>query len=87
MSPMHSDRSHIHHRLIDMGFNQRQSVAILYLAASLLGVCAVLVSTTGAGKALMVLVAVVAVGIIALRLLTRGRPSGGTQDTTPKIPE
>ena len=28
-SPMHADRSHVHHRLIDMGFNQKQAVAIL----------------------------------------------------------
>ncbi len=70
VSPMHPDRSHIHHRLIDSGFNQRQSVLILYIAASLMGVLAVVVSTSGAGKALMVLMAVVIVGIIALCLLT-----------------
>ena len=62
VSPMQADRSHIHHRLIDMGFNQRQSVSILYLVASLLGLLAVFASTTGAGKALMVLLAVAAIG-------------------------
>ena len=71
VSPMHPDRSHIHHRLIDVGFNQRQSVAILYVAASLLGVCAVMVSTSGPRKALMVLTAAVFIGIIALWLVTR----------------
>ena len=71
VSPMHADRSHIHHRLIDSGFNTRQSVLILYIAASLMGVLAVVVSTSGAGKALMVLIAVVIVGIVALGLLTR----------------
>lgn len=70
VSPMHPDRSHIHHRLIDVGFNQRQSVAILYVVASLLGVCAVMVSTSGSGKALMVLAAVIAIGVISLRMLT-----------------
>ena len=30
-SPMAPDRSHVHHRLIDMGFNQKQAVAILYV--------------------------------------------------------
>ena len=69
VSPMHADRSHIHHRLIDKGFNQRQSVAILYVVASLLGVCAVMISTSGPGKALMVLLAVAAVGCIALKML------------------
>ena len=71
VSPMHPDRSHIHHRLIDSGFNQRQSVLILYLAASLLGILAVMVSTNGMGKALMVLLAVVVLGIIALWLLSK----------------
>ena len=27
-NPMHADRGHVHHRLIDMGFNQKQAVAI-----------------------------------------------------------
>jgi UDP-GlcNAc:undecaprenyl-phosphate GlcNAc-1-phosphate transferase len=80
VSPMHPDRSHIHHRLIDAGFNQRQSVTILYVVASLLGVLAVLVSTSGAAKALMVLVAVIVVGIIALALLTRSEQQKQEQD-------
>lgn len=71
VSPMHPDRSHIHHRLVDSGLNQRQSVLILYLAASLLGILAVAVSTSGAGKALMVLLAVIVLGVIALWLLSR----------------
>ncbi len=29
-SPMEADRGHIHHRLIDMGFSQKQTVAIAY---------------------------------------------------------
>ena len=69
VSPMHADRSHIHHRLIDSGFNQRQSVTILYIAASLMGILAVIFSTSGIGKALMVLAAVIVIGIIAVRLL------------------
>ena len=73
VSPMHADRSHIHHRLIDMGFNQRQSVSILYLVASLLGLLAVFASTTGPGRALMVLVAVAAIGGVALWLLSQRR--------------
>lgn len=73
VSPMHADRSHIHHRLIDMGFNQRQSVSILYLIASLLGLLAVLVTTTGLGKFLMLLLAVAALGGAALWLLLRKR--------------
>ena len=71
VSPMHADRSHIHHRLIDSGFNQRQSVLILYVVASLMGILAVQVATSGAGKALMALITVVVIGCIGLAILTR----------------
>lgn len=69
VSPMHADRSHIHHRLIDSGFNQRQSVTILYIISCLLGVLAVVFSTSGIGKTMMILIAVVIIGIIGIRLL------------------
>ena len=45
-SPMHADRSHVHHRLIDMGFNQKQAVAVLYIISAILGLSAVLLTTT-----------------------------------------
>ncbi len=41
-SPFSADRGHIHHRLIDMGFNQRQSVTILYAISSIFGIAAIL---------------------------------------------
>ena len=40
-SPMHADRGHFHHRLIDMGFSQKQAVAIAYLLTAILGIAAV----------------------------------------------
>lgn len=73
VSPMHSDRSHIHHRLIDSGFNQRQSVSILYLVSCIFGVLAVMTSKTGGRKSLMILLAVVIIGILALWLLSRNQ--------------
>ncbi len=68
-SPMAADREHIHHKLIDMGFNQKQAVAILYSLSSILGILAVVVTTSGEGKALMLLAAIVLAGIIAARVL------------------
>ena len=47
-SPMAPDRSHVHHRLIDMGFNQKQAVAILYVISAILGLSAVVLTTSGA---------------------------------------
>ena len=34
-SPMSPDRGHIHHRLIDMGFSQKQAVAVLYIISAI----------------------------------------------------
>ena len=39
-SPFSPDRGHVHHRLIDMGFNQKQTVAILYIISTVLGLLA-----------------------------------------------
>ena len=46
-SPMHADRSHVHHRLIDMGLNQKQAVATLYVISAILGLSAVVLTTSG----------------------------------------
>ena len=47
-SPMAPDRGHIHHRLIDMGFTQKQAVAVLYLISAILGLSAVVLTTNNA---------------------------------------
>ena len=57
-NPMQADRSHVHHRLIDMGLSQKQTVAVLYIISAVLGVCAVLLSTSGALRALAFLAVV-----------------------------
>lgn len=44
-SPMQADKSHLHHKLIAIGFSQKQAVAILYGIAAILGFCAVLMAT------------------------------------------
>ncbi len=64
-NPMKADRSHVHHRLIDMGLSQKQTVAVLYIISAVLGVCAVLLTTSGALRALIFLIAVLVVGIVA----------------------
>ena len=46
-APWKADRSHIHHKLIDMGYSQKQSVAILYLVTAILGLSAVMLTTEG----------------------------------------
>ena len=40
-SPFSADRGHLHHRFIDMGFNQKETVGILYAICGILGLVAV----------------------------------------------
>ncbi len=68
-SPMHADRGHVHHRLIDMGFSQKQAVAISYLISALLGLAAVLLTDSGEVQALIFLAAVIVVGAIGFKLI------------------
>ena len=59
-SPMSADRGHLHHRLIDMGFSQKQTVFILYAISGVLGITAVLLAEYGTVRALILLIAVLA---------------------------
>lgn len=43
-SPFAADRGHIHHRLIDKGFDQKHAVLILYAASAISGISAILFS-------------------------------------------
>lgn len=71
-NPMHADRGHVHHRLIDMGFNQKQAVAISYIMTAILGLSAVVLTSSGALRALFLIGAVLVVGAIGLRLIFSG---------------
>lgn len=67
-SPMHADRGHVHHRLIDMGFSQRQTVLILYVVSGVLGISAVLLASSGAERALSFVIAVLIVSVLAFNV-------------------
>ncbi len=43
-SPFHADKGHFHHRLLAMGMNQKQVVALLYAVSAVLGLIAVLLA-------------------------------------------
>ena len=68
-SPMHADRSHIHHRLIDLGLNQKQAVATLYVISAILGLSAVVLTTGGEGKALILFAALCIVAVVAAKVV------------------
>lgn len=52
------DRGHLHHKLIDMGLSQRQSVVVMYTASAALGLCAIVLADRGALSAIILLLAV-----------------------------
>jgi len=66
-SPMRADRSHIHHRLIDMGLSQKQAVATLYVISAILGLSAVILTTSGEEKAMLFFLALCVVAMVAAR--------------------
>ena len=71
-SPMAPDRGHIHHRLIDMGLSQKQAVAVLYVISAILGLSAVILTTSGVAKAMLFLASLcVAGGVAAMLFLNR----------------
>lgn len=85
-SPMHADRSHIHHRLIDMGLNQKQAVAVLYVISAILGLSAVVLTTIGSLRAMLLLFAMCIAGSMPIMLVLRGgeKKPGGEPPAAPK---
>jgi len=77
-SPFAPDRGHIHHRLIDMGFTQKESVKILYAICGIFGLVAVfctedMFQTMRYTKS--ILIAVIATGLFILHYLILKDPS------------
>ena len=68
-NPMTADREHIHHRLIDMGFSQKQTVAITYTLTGILGLAAVLLTSSGEVKALILIGSVIVVGALGMMVI------------------
>ena len=87
-SPFSADRGHIHHRLIDMGFTQKESVKILYALCAILGLVAVFCTETMFDDQRViksVAIAGIAVALFVINLLIMKNPesrrhSGLTED-------
>ena len=76
-SPFSPDRGHIHHRLIDMGFTQKESVKILYAICGILGLIAVFCNEAMFGEMRIlktVSVAAIAVVVFALNFIILKNP-------------
>ena len=68
-NPMTADRGHIHHRLIDMGLSQKQSVAIVYMLTGILGLAAVLLANSTGVKTFILFAAVCVVAIVGFAVI------------------
>jgi len=55
---MEADRGHLHHRLIDMGLSQKQSVLIMYILSAALGLCAIVLADKGALSAIILIISI-----------------------------
>ena len=70
-SPFKADRGHIHHKLLAMGMNQKQAVAILYGISAVFGFFAVLISGPGTAVRIICAVAVFVISILVWLLVFR----------------
>ncbi len=68
-----ADRSHIHHKLIDLGLTQKQAVLILYGASILLGGTALLLTVASSLQSAAILTTMAALGFVAIRKLGYGQ--------------
>ena len=68
-SPMSPDRGHLHHRLLDMGFSQKQTVAILYTMTAVLCLTAVVISIKGYTRGILLILSVLLIILVSLRLM------------------
>ena len=69
-SPLQADRGHVHHRLIDLGFDQKQSVAILYAFSALMGLTAVILARTNETRLIFLAIAVLVCFFLAMSLMS-----------------
>ena len=69
-SPMCADRGHLHHRLVDAGLTQKQTVLILYAISASLGIIGFMLVQSGILKIVLLLVAIALFAFAGQRVLT-----------------
>ena len=79
-SPMAADKTHLHHRLIDLGFTQKQAVAIMYAIAAILGLTAVLIAGEGFMRAIVLVIIVFIVVIMCSLIMYKHKNHRGIKD-------
>lgn len=61
------DKGHLHHRLLDLGFTQRQAVLLMYVISALLGLSAVALTEVSGQFAILIVCVVVAVVLLGAK--------------------
>ncbi|MCL2828740.1 MAG: undecaprenyl/decaprenyl-phosphate alpha-N-acetylglucosaminyl 1-phosphate transferase [Oscillospiraceae bacterium] len=87
-NPMMPDRGHLHHRLLDLGFTQKQAVFIIYLISGALGLFAVVITSSGEMRIVFTLLAFIVIAITVF-VVFRQKPGKNdiTSDLSPEEPE
>lgn len=67
-SPFAADRGHLHHKLVDHGFNVKQSVLILYVICSIFGFFAIMVSERKFSSVLTIIIFAFLIGLFNLAM-------------------
>lgn len=62
-----ADRGHLHHKLVDTGFSQKQTVLVMYTMSAALGIFAIIILESGIWKALSFLLMVIAALFLGYR--------------------
>ena len=70
-SPFHADRGHFHHRLLAMGMDQKQAVALIYGISAVLGLVAVLLTGNSLPLRIVCLALALIVSVIVWRFVFR----------------
>lgn len=94
-SPFSADRGHLHHKLVDMGFTQKESVKILYSICGILGLVAVFMCDKMFKENIIfksVTVALIALAIFFVYIMILKNPSsrshtGLLEDANESLPE
>lgn len=68
------DKGHLHHRLLSVGFTQRQAVLLMYVISALFGLSAIALTAVSSQIAVIILAVVVAAIIYGVRKLGVIRP-------------
>lgn len=70
---MQADKGHLHHRLLKMGFSQREAVLIMYAITAALGLFAIVLLESGIWKAISFLILVIAIIAIGYKNFEKER--------------